>query len=158
MNCPSDETPTDFISCDKFSREKTKIWSLYTHTHKKEVGLYLDIFGLFSVKNGMMVGTTKVYSLIPVWMTLTFRQGHSYMRKQKVLHTFSYNFFPNGFGWNLVRYHDLLVCLAHANILCIIDIQFRQLYLGDLSRDNLCFTLACILMVMNRFLSNLAWC
>ena len=35
----------------------------------------------------MMIDTTKPDSLILVWMTLTFIQGHNYMRKQEFLHS-----------------------------------------------------------------------
>ena len=31
----------------------------------------------------MMIGTTKLYIFISIWMTLTFIQGHSCMRNKK---------------------------------------------------------------------------
>ena len=43
-----------------------------------------------------MVETTRLYILIFVWMTLTFIQGHSYMRNKK----FCVHFLGN-FGVNL---------------------------------------------------------
>ena len=43
-------------------------------------GLHSDIHRVISFKLGMMMGTSKLYSLMPVWMTLTFIQGHSCMR------------------------------------------------------------------------------
>ena len=37
-----------------------------------------------SFKIGMMTDATKLYGLIPLLMALTFIQGHSCMRKQKL--------------------------------------------------------------------------
>ena len=39
-----------------------------------------DIYQLISFKPGAIVETTKLFIKIPVWMTLTFIQGHSCMR------------------------------------------------------------------------------
>ena len=36
-------------------------------------------------KLGMMLDTTKLYSLIPVWMTLVFTQGHRQARTCAVI-------------------------------------------------------------------------
>ena len=43
----------------------------------------------------MMIETTKHYDLISVWMTLTFIQGNSCMRKQKLLCPFSWKFYSD---------------------------------------------------------------
>ena len=39
-------------------------------------------------KLGMMLNMTNVYSLIPVWMTLMFTQGHRAMLKLELVHSF----------------------------------------------------------------------
>ena len=50
---------------------------------KTHIGLYLDIYGLiFFFDLGLMIETTKFYILIPVWITLTFNQGHICMRNE----------------------------------------------------------------------------
>ena len=41
---------------------------------------------------GLMIETTEFYILIPVWMTLTFIQCHSCLRKEKFLCPSSWNF------------------------------------------------------------------
>ena len=47
------------------------------------VGLFSDIWRPIYFKLGMMIRTTKLYMLIPVWITLTFIQGHSCIRNSK---------------------------------------------------------------------------
>ena len=90
--------------------------SKYSHTltHRTEennlyVGLHSDVYRLISFKCGVIANTSKQYCLIWVWMTLTFIQSHICMRKQKLLHSFSLQTCDQ-FGWNLVCYHDMLMC------------------------------------------------
>ena len=73
------------------------------------IGLGSDIDVLFSFKLGMVIDITKLYSLIPVWMTLTFIQGRSWLRKQNLVCSFSRKFFIR-LGWNLDCCHLLLLC------------------------------------------------
>ena len=51
----------------------------------------------------------QVYIVIPLYMTLTFSQGHSFLRNQKLLHSFSLKFL-NRFGRNLVYCHTFTTC------------------------------------------------
>ena len=55
--------------------------------------LWTHFFQIFD----MMIETTALYFFIPVRMTLTFIQGHSKMRNQKFLCSFSHKFL-NWFG------------------------------------------------------------
>ena len=45
------------------------------------IGLYSDFDRLICFKLGLMIETTKLYIFILIWMTLTFIQGHSCMKK-----------------------------------------------------------------------------
>ena len=47
------------------------------------VGLCLDIYKPISFELGMMTETIEFYIHMPLWMTLTFIQGHSCMRNKK---------------------------------------------------------------------------
>ena len=47
------------------------------------MGLCLDSLELISFKTGMVLDTTKLYSIIPVLMTLTFTQDSRYTEKQE---------------------------------------------------------------------------
>ena len=44
----------------------------------------------FCFKLSIIIETTKLYTLIPVWMTMMFIQGYSCMRNQKLLCSFSH--------------------------------------------------------------------
>ena len=77
-----------------------------------------------------MIDTTEL-CLIPVWMTMTFIQGHSCMRNQKLVHSFLCKFLA-WFWLNLTYCHNLFVeeCVeAYANFLffCTINIQGKEL-------------------------------
>ena len=84
---------------------------------KKNVVLYSDIYGSvssdiygsISFRLVVMVRTTELYILIPVWMTLTFIEGHSCIRNQKLQCPFS-DTFKYQFGWNSGCCNNLLVC------------------------------------------------
>ena len=56
------------------------------------IGLYSDIYRPVSCKLCVMIETTKPYTHISVWLTVTFIQGHSCMRNQKVQCPFSRKF------------------------------------------------------------------
>ena len=73
------------------------------------IGFYSGIYRLISFKLGVMIEITKLYIFILVWMTLTFIQGHSYIRNQKLWCPFSHKF-KYIFVWNSVCFHNLLVC------------------------------------------------
>ena len=55
-------------------------------------GFCLDIHTSISPKSSMIIGTTKVYILIPIWMTLTFTEDHRCTRKQNFLLLSSHRF------------------------------------------------------------------
>ena len=61
---------------------------------RKQINIdeYSNIYRPISFKLGMMIETTKVYILIPVWMTFKFILGHSCMINHKLLHPFSHKF------------------------------------------------------------------
>ena len=48
------------------------------------VGLYSDIWKPNYFKFDVIIETTKLYILLSVWMTLTFIQGHSCIRNEKL--------------------------------------------------------------------------
>ena len=52
----------------------------------------LNVYSQVYSKLGVIVGINVLHILILVWMTMTFIQGHSYMRKLKVLLSFLANF------------------------------------------------------------------
>ena len=50
-----------------------------------KVGIMIETGELYiSVKVGIMIETGELYILIPVWLTLTFIHGHSFMRNVKL--------------------------------------------------------------------------
>ena len=49
-------------------------------------GLQLDTCETICSKLDMMLITTKLYSMKPVWMTLTFTEGHTFTEKWELLH------------------------------------------------------------------------
>ena len=42
-----------------------------------KIGLRLDAYKPISFKLGMMIDTTKLYILIPLWMTLTYKKARA---------------------------------------------------------------------------------
>ena len=51
--------------------------------------LFQDTCELIHFKFGMMLNTTKLYSLLPVCMTFLFTQGHRVMVKLEFVQSFS---------------------------------------------------------------------
>ena len=47
---------------------------------------------IFTAKIGMVIDTTVFYQFVPLRMTLTFIQGHSGARNQKLVLSFSHKF------------------------------------------------------------------
>ena len=83
----SGECHTHFSLWDQHLRE-SKI--LVIHWEKKEtkkisVGLCLDINKKTFSKLGLMIDITEFYRLIPVWITLTFIQGHRYGKAKSLI-------------------------------------------------------------------------
>ena len=65
-----------------------------------------------SFKPGVMSDITKLLNLIPVYLTLTFSQGHRYMKEQIRLRSFSSKFL-NWFRSNSVCRHTCWPLWAH---------------------------------------------
>ena len=59
-----------------------------------------------------MIGTSELYILIPVSVTMTFIKGHSCMRNQKLLRSFSCKFL-SWFRWNVVCCQNCWFVEAH---------------------------------------------
>ena len=78
---------THFILSSQYSEARTLL-VLFHQEKNFDVGLHSDIYRLISFNFGIIVVTTELYILIPVWMTLSFLQSHSYMRNQKLLQSF----------------------------------------------------------------------
>ena len=76
------------------------------------VGLHWDIYQPISFIRDMMIETTELFILIPVWMTLAFIQDHRFMSNEKMLCCFG-----------------LLKLML--NWLCTIKIHGRENYLLD---------------------------
>ena len=55
----------------------------YSVGYTLNTGLCTDTYEPIPFKSAMMLGTTKLNNSIPVWMTLTFTQGHTVTRKQE---------------------------------------------------------------------------
>ena len=58
---------------------------------------------------GVMVDCTELCIFIPVWIIWTFIQGHSCLRKQTLVCSFSCKVLDQ-FGWNIEFCYDPLVC------------------------------------------------
>ena len=71
-------------------------------------GLCSDIYRPISFKFSIMIETTKLYILISVWMTLTFKVTIAWEIK-KLWCPSSWKLCDR-FGWNSVCGHNLLVC------------------------------------------------
>ena len=84
-----------------------------------------------------MIELTELCILVPVWKTLTFIQGHSQMKKHKLLGSFACKFFC-WFQWNLVYWYDLLVCWNSSYIFVIqittVGMSVIEFNIGDYIR------------------------
>ena len=89
------------------------------------VSLYSHMYWLIFFKLGVMIETTKLYSLKSVWMTLTFIQGHSCIR----IKNFCVHFLRNFTIWmNFSRLPQLVGLLKlMLNLLCTSSIHGRRL-------------------------------
>ena len=90
------------------------------------LGLCSDIYRPIFFKLGTIIETTKFYILISVWMTLTFIQGHSCMRNQKLLCPFSWKH-CRWFGLDSVFATNCWFVKAHAKFVCTSNIFGREL-------------------------------
>ena len=72
------------------------------------ISLYSDIYRPISFKHRTIIKTTKLYILMSCWDDLVFI-CHSCIRKQNLWCPFSHKY-VNGYGWNSVCCHNLLVC------------------------------------------------
>ena len=79
-----------FMSSDQFSREKSLLNDFVKQKKTKEkfdAGLRSDVYRLISFQLGLMIDSSELYCLIPVWLTSI--HSHGCMIKQKLLNTFS---------------------------------------------------------------------
>ena len=78
-----------------------------------------------------MIDSTKLCSLKPVWMTLTFIQGYSHMGKETVLRSFSRKYLHQ-IAWIQYAAMASWSVKAHVKFLfCMIDIKGRNFCLSD---------------------------
>ena len=98
------------------------------------VGLYWDIYRLIFCQSCITIGTTKLWMLTSVWMTMTFIQSHSCVRYQKLLCPFSRKFW-SWFWWNSVQCHTLFIkiCAFYFYYYFFIFYFFAQ---GELKGEN----------------------
>ena len=73
------EAHATFFSYDQLSRERELLTCFYKEAFN--IGLRSDAYEPISFKQGMMLEMTKLFVLIPVWITLTLPQGHRIMTK-----------------------------------------------------------------------------
>ena len=84
---------------------------------KLNVGVYSDIYRPISFKLFMMIRTINPYILISVWMTLTFIQGNSCIRKKKL----GVHFLANTFiDLNEIQYVATTCWFVGARAKCIL--------------------------------------
>ena len=89
-----------FISLDQYSKEKIQL-RLYCkrQTTNKQANKPLTLVASghwpISFKLDVVIDITKLYGAMPVWITLTSNEGHSFMRKLEFLHSFSRKFSIN---------------------------------------------------------------
>ena len=116
-----DEPHTHCISSVQYSRESSPLMSFLKNIFVKKlltltcIQTFTDQFLSFSFKLVMMIEATKLYILKSVWMTLTFIQGHSCMKNQKLWCPYSRRFMYQ-FGLNSVCRHNLLVYWSSCKI------------------------------------------
>ena len=124
---------------------------------KSNVGWHSHIYRPISFKLAV-TETTKLYSLIPVWIILTCIQGHKYMRKREPLCYFLTNILID-FRWILVCCRDVLVYLGSCSCLFA---GLRLIFKAENStsmmlKKSICWRVAGMWMLMNQSLLNLAW-
>ena len=67
----------------------------------------MDIYRPISYKHGLVLNTTKLHSLIPVWMTLTIILGHSNIKNQNLCAHFVTSFSMNLYEIGMLPYVGL---------------------------------------------------
>ena len=140
---------TFFISGNRYSRERIQLW--WFCEKKFNFGLLTDIYRWISFKLGAMIDTTKVYSFIPVWIALTFIQGFSWIRKQKLLLSFSCKFL------NPFTFRQYLVCCHDCCWILFAWLIFKEENSTSMILKSICLRLAGDWMLMNWSLSNFVW-
>ena len=94
--CWSDEPNPYLIPFGQRSRGETFVCYfflfVYLFIFRKALALYSHIYLLISFKLDIIIETAKVYILIPVWITLTFKQSRGYVTNHKLTLPFPSNF------------------------------------------------------------------
>ena len=116
-------------------------------------GLHSKVYALIAFKFTMIIGTTKLCVLIPVWMAPAFIQSRSSLRKKKKKY---YAHLLANFSVDL----DEIWYPATATTYCFVEVhakyvQGRELCLADLL--NIPLRPPWVWTLMNWFLSNLVW-
>ena len=109
----------------------------------------LLMLACISFKHSLIIGTTELYILIPVLMTLSFTQGHCYTKN-----IFSQISQLSGMKCSMLLQAIGLLKLM-LDLLATINIQGRELYLRDFIEY--AFNIGCIQMLVNHFVLNLIW-
>ena len=88
------EACAHFILSNWLSRDGIQVMRFCFKKNKqtKNIGLQLDIYRPISFKLGMVMDTTELHSMTPVWNTLTPIEGHVCMKKLGLLCSFSCKF------------------------------------------------------------------
>ena len=92
---------------------------------QNNVGMCLEIYWLISFKQGVITDFLEFYSLIPVGMTLILFWGHSCMRNQSLLLSFSHICFLS-LQWNL--YAVATSRFVHAHSKFIVHNQYSKVF------------------------------
>ena len=89
-----DEYHTHVIILDQHLRDRTqfRLFRRKGGGRKISTTFHSDGFRLIFFKLEMITDTTKLYTSTPILMTLGFFQGHSCIRKHKLLRSFSRKF------------------------------------------------------------------
>ena len=116
-NCWSDNPHLFFLSSDLYSRGRTQ----RTWFHQ-EVLTFWHLQTNFFFKLDLVMDTTVLFCLIPIWMTLTFIQGHNCMRKQKLPSSFSCKFLWIWRKFSVLAWSvGMSKCML--NFVCMITVQ-----------------------------------
>ena len=106
------------LICLSFYRSLSVDLSIYIYDFLKKnfsIGLYSDIYRPISFSRGMLIETTTLYILIPLWC-LDLNSSSNLYEKAKLLCPFSRKFL-NQFGWISVCCRSLLVCWSCAEFI-----------------------------------------
>ena len=88
------------LFCTRYIQETGLCWPDYIK-YTFNIITCQDTHERICFKLCMMLDTTKLYSLIPVWMAFMFTQGHTVMRHLQLVHSFCCKV-----AWSYLDVHD----------------------------------------------------